>query len=245
MRPLTPREEIAMRGRSVPALALLALLVACGGSEPAPEYDRASTFEALGIPGAETEADLREQLGTLDAVVIDPPPDVGKDYFPEFPEALPFDPSEWETNDSPPSIADPRAKKGGRIVLATTDWPPTIRTEGPNSRLAFLSNLHAMIYETLLGFDPVGMEYVPEPRPLLAGRRRQDDLPVPHRRAGAVGRRPRGHRRRRRRVRRALPEPGPQGPPRQQVLGRDGRVREDARQVHRRDQDPAAPLALA
>ena len=92
---------------------------------------------------------------------IDPPPDVGKDYFPEFPPDLPFEESEWETNESPPGITDPNAKKGGKIVLAYTDWPPTIRTEGPNSRLAFLSNLHVTIYETLLGFDAVDMEYVP------------------------------------------------------------------------------------
>jgi microcin C transport system substrate-binding protein len=144
------------------AAALLALaLSGCGEPEQAIEYDRAAAMEALGIPGARSEDELDTRLAKLDQVRIDPPPVVGRDYAPVFPPLLPFDPKEWKTNPPPPSVADPRAKKGGKVNLGYTDWPPTIRTEGPNSRLAFLSDMHLMIYETLVGYSLEIQDFVP------------------------------------------------------------------------------------
>jgi microcin C transport system substrate-binding protein len=143
------------------ALLLLVSAVGCGGSEAPPEYDRGAAQAALGIPGARTGAELDQALAGLSEVPIDPPPEVGKDYAPVFPAPLPFDPAAWQTNTPPPSVADPRAVKGGKVNLATEQWPPTIRTEGPNSRLAFLSDMHSLIYETLVGFSMELQDYVP------------------------------------------------------------------------------------
>ena len=152
-----------MRMHLTTILCLSLLLAACGQGSSGPAYDEDEVFPNLGLTDAETPGDLAADLDRLQDVPIDPPPAVGKDYHPVFPEALPFDPDDgvWQTGKSPPSVADPRALKGGKIRLAYQAWPPTIRTEGPNSRLAFLSDLHAMVYETLLGLDAVDMQYVP------------------------------------------------------------------------------------
>ncbi|MFV1959229.1 MAG: ABC transporter substrate-binding protein, partial [Planctomycetota bacterium] len=142
------------------AASVLAL-GACGRDAGGPSADRAKTFEALGLDEGRTPADLDRALGALARVPVDPPPRVGEDYHPASPPPPPFDRGAWETNPPPASVPDPPAKKGGRIVLATSSWPPTLRTEGPNSRLSFLSNLQAMIYESLLGYDALRQEFVP------------------------------------------------------------------------------------
>lgn len=146
---------------SILLLGLAAVLAACGGRTEPPPYDRQAALEALGLPGVAKEADLDAELAALDAVPVDPKPEVGRDYHPVFPPPIPFDPSEWETNPPAASVADPWAKKGGEIKLAYLEWPPTIRTEGPNSRLAFLSNLHLMIYESLVGYDMANQRFTP------------------------------------------------------------------------------------
>ncbi|MEN8151178.1 MAG: extracellular solute-binding protein, partial [Planctomycetota bacterium] len=87
--------------------------------------------------------------------------EVGKNYHPTFPDPVPFDPSEWETNTPPPSVAVPTAKKGGTLRLDMIRWPATLRTDGPNSRSSVVSTFHYLVYESLLGFDPTLMEYVP------------------------------------------------------------------------------------
>lgn len=121
--------------------------------------DRSSAWETLGLEGSERDFDT--QLGALNRVVLDPAPEVGTEYHPTFPDDVPFNEEEWETNPLPPSVADPRARKGGTLRLGMSEFPPTLRTEGPNSRLKTLSDIHGLIYETLLGYDMNLGDYVP------------------------------------------------------------------------------------
>lgn len=145
---------------SILAILLAVVLTAgCGEQEPLPGYDREKAWEELGVGGTETGFDA--EIGALSGMPVDPPPRVGEDYHPSFPPLLPFDPAEWETGEATDIVADVRAKKGGRLILGTQDWPPTIRTDGPASRLSLLSTIHGLIYETLLGWDAVGEKFVP------------------------------------------------------------------------------------
>lgn len=150
-----------MHARSTAILTLFLLIAACGGSESAAPVDVEGTLPSLGMPGIQTPSELDSAIAGLDKVPIDPPPLIGKDYNPIFPDPIPFNPDEWETNPIPKGVADARAVKGGKVNLAYPAWPPTIRTEGPNSRLAFLSDMHAMIFETLVGYSMQIQDYVP------------------------------------------------------------------------------------
>ncbi|MBI4576858.1 MAG: ABC transporter substrate-binding protein [Planctomycetes bacterium] len=151
-----------MTGRTTLA-ALLALLVAalagCEGRGEPPAYDREAAWRTLGLEGSEQAH--RESLEALDSVVPDPPPVVGEDYRPEFPPDLPFDPAEWETGAPGPSVAVPDAPRGGVLRLGLSRAPPTIRTDGPNANLRELSDMHSLIYESLLGYDVTEERYVP------------------------------------------------------------------------------------
>jgi ABC-type transport system substrate-binding protein len=149
-----------MKTATFAGLVLALLLTAgCGGEEPLPFHDRQQAWEELAIGGTEAEFDAAARA--LADMPVDPPPRVGEDYQPEFPALLPFDPSEWETGEVTDIVADPRAKKGGKLILGTEEWPPTIRTDGPASRLSLLFSIHSLIYETLLGWDPTGEKFVP------------------------------------------------------------------------------------
>ena len=108
-----------------------------------------------------SEAEFDKAVSDLPNVTIDPPPEIGKNYNPTFPPDEPFNPDEWLTNASSPSIADPDAIPGGMLKYAIPSFPPTIRTEGPNSSLSTLSDIHGLIYERLLGYDSTIGDYVP------------------------------------------------------------------------------------
>jgi len=140
-------------------IAALIALCACDSQQPLPDFDRQAAWKTLGLEVA--QADFDESLRPLDAVVLDPPPEWGKDYNPTFPPDISFSPDEWLANDPGPSVAVPDAHKGGVLKLAIASYPPTIRTEGPNSRLATLSTIHGLIYESLLGYDHTIGDYVP------------------------------------------------------------------------------------
>lgn len=84
-----------------------------------------------------------------------------KAYKVTFPEQLPFDPAQWSTSEDYPLIGDPKAKKGGMLTGAIEDPLPTLRAEGPQSNLTTLSNVHVLIYETLLGLHPTTLQYMP------------------------------------------------------------------------------------
>ena len=154
-----PELHPSRRPLSVLVLGFLLVLVCCGGGDDEPAIDREKAWETLGTGGDEAAFDRK--LAALADAPLDPPPVVGEDYHPVFPDPIPFDPSEWSTGKSVDIVADPRAVKGGRIVLATDSWPPTIRTEGPASRLGFLSTIHGLVYETLLTWDTSQDAFVP------------------------------------------------------------------------------------
>jgi len=162
------------RGRPIISALQLILfavfLTGCGNSpEEYTRYDvsfwkenpdiRKAAWEGMGLGGTEEAFDRKMEV--LPGVTIDPPPEIGKDYFPEFPPDQPFDPSEWLTNSPSPSVADTGALRGGRIKYAILSFPPTIRTEGPNSSLSILTTIHNLIYERLLGYDSTLGDYVP------------------------------------------------------------------------------------
>ncbi|MEE2960386.1 MAG: ABC transporter substrate-binding protein [Myxococcota bacterium] len=139
-------------------------LACCAESAQAPkDLDRSEEGlkiwkEILELP---EHSQIDQAMDGLSNIPIDPPTEVGKNYNPSFPKDLPFNPADWKTNSPSTSVANPDATAGGTIRLATSQWPPTLRTEGPNSRLAFLSDLHDLIFETLLTFDFSLNDYVP------------------------------------------------------------------------------------
>jgi len=140
-------------------IAMLLALYACDSQQSMPDYDKQAAWKILGL-GASQEA-FDENLRPLGDVVLDPPPEWGRDYNPTIPPDIPFNSDEWLTNEPGPSVAVPDAPKGGVLRLSISAYPPTIRTEGPNSRLATLSTIHGLIYESLMGYDNTIGDYVP------------------------------------------------------------------------------------
>ncbi|MHC5078433.1 MAG: ABC transporter substrate-binding protein, partial [Planctomycetota bacterium] len=67
----------------------------------------------------------------------------------------------WVTNEDYEPIGDPNAKKGGMIRSWWTSYPPTLRTEGPQSNLITLSQIHSYLYESLLSTHPTTLEFIP------------------------------------------------------------------------------------
>ena len=72
-----------------------------------------------------------------------------------------FDPTGWETNEKYPLIGSPDAKKGGTLRYFWLNYPPTLRTNGPNSNLSTTREVHGMVYESLIGLHPTTLEYLP------------------------------------------------------------------------------------
>jgi microcin C transport system substrate-binding protein len=89
--------------------------------------------------------------------------DGDKPYAPTFPADLPFDAKEWLTNDKYKPLGDPRAKRDSKepFVIRWETFPPTLRTEGPNSGLVSTSTIHSLMYESLIQIDPETSEFLP------------------------------------------------------------------------------------
>ncbi len=68
---------------------------------------------------------------------------------------------EWQGNDDFEPWGAKEAKKGGTIRLHWTSYPTTLRTDGPNSNLMQLSDIHGLMYESLIGTHPTTMEFIP------------------------------------------------------------------------------------
>lgn len=67
----------------------------------------------------------------------------------------------WQTNDDYEPVGDPNAKKGGMLRDWWTSYPPTLRTEGPNSNLTQLSQVHGYLYESLVQLHSTTLEFMP------------------------------------------------------------------------------------
>lgn len=67
----------------------------------------------------------------------------------------------WETSDKP-GIGDPKAVKGGRIVIGEQSAPPTLRYFGLNGNTTTTFYIHSLLcYETLVSLHPITLEYMP------------------------------------------------------------------------------------
>lgn len=98
----------------------------------------------------ETEKELHARLETL-----------AKNYKPSFPEAGEFDATGWLSNEDFELIGSKDAKKGGQLLMAWQAYPPTLRTDGPNSNLVQLSEIRGMVYESLIGTHPDSLAPIP------------------------------------------------------------------------------------
>lgn len=85
-------------------------------------------------------------------------------YQPKFPEGewkLP-EGEEWTTAAADyPTIGSAKAVKGGSITTAWESYPPNLRTDGPNSNLVQTNDVHGLVYDSLLTFDPNTLTFVP------------------------------------------------------------------------------------
>lgn len=154
---------------SILSVLVMTLVAACSPSPPTTPYDdaywaahsseRDAAYAALKLE--QSEESLDAATAKLPEVSLDAPPKIGEDYNPSFPAELPFEASRWLTTVPSPSVADPRATRGGQLKVAIQSFPPTIRSEGPNSRLSTLSTIHGLIYETLLDYDFTLGDFVP------------------------------------------------------------------------------------
>lgn len=72
-----------------------------------------------------------------------------------------FNPEGWDTNRDFPIIGSEKAKKGGTITFFWSSYPPTLRTNGPNSNLSTTREIHGLLYESLIGLHPETLEYMP------------------------------------------------------------------------------------
>ena len=158
----TPQPPSAFRSPSLALLlAVIGVLSGCARAS-APEavkYDQNQAWKTLGLKGS--TAEFQQQFKLLGSVKLDHPPEVGTDYKPVFPPDLPFKPAEWSTSKVTSFVNDPRAHRGGTLRLSMRDWPPTMRTEGPNSRLKSTSDIHNLVYETLVDYDVARGEFIP------------------------------------------------------------------------------------
>ncbi|MCE1166112.1 MAG: extracellular solute-binding protein [Bacteroidetes bacterium] len=68
----------------------------------------------------------------------------------------------WETAGSYNPAGNPKAVKGGSFVMSVKDYPPTLRIMGKDNGTEFTSVTKDLLYETLLGQDPVTGEYIPK-----------------------------------------------------------------------------------
>ncbi|MCK5106054.1 MAG: ABC transporter substrate-binding protein [Elusimicrobiales bacterium] len=72
-----------------------------------------------------------------------------------------FNPEGWDSNNNFPLIGSPKAKKGGEFKYFWTNFPPTLRTEGPNSNFVPNNEVQSLMYESLVGLHPTTLEYIP------------------------------------------------------------------------------------
>ena len=140
-----------LRGSLAAIVALLA--VACGGSgAPEPESGAAD--------GALLEVPANVSFDKADYPVF-PDADAGADpAVPAEQGGRGFSGEGWETNVDFDLLGDPRAVKGGLFREAMSDFPATLRYIGPNISV-WNAMLSSLVYETLLGNDPITLAYIP------------------------------------------------------------------------------------
>jgi microcin C transport system substrate-binding protein len=58
-------------------------------------------------------------------------------------------------------VTDTTAKKGGRITLAINEYPATFRSYGKDENTQETRAVHGMVYESLLGTNPLTLDFLP------------------------------------------------------------------------------------
>src|SRR5262245_53275076 len=132
----------------------LVLSVACGGGGSRPEGERSGTTPA--------GTDNRQVAMDKSAYPVFPNADAGADpAVPAEQGGRGFTGQGWETNSDYDLIGDPRAVKGGVFREYQLDFPTTLRLNGPEANTVLNSMIGSMAYETLLGFHPTTLDYLP------------------------------------------------------------------------------------
>ncbi|MDD5361318.1 MAG: ABC transporter substrate-binding protein [Ignavibacteria bacterium] len=67
----------------------------------------------------------------------------------------------WQTNVNYNTAGNPKAVKGGSLVISVKDYPATLRIVGKDNNSEYSEVTKDLLYETLLGLDPVTGEYMP------------------------------------------------------------------------------------
>jgi len=115
-----------------------ALLISCGRSKPKIKIDTKpiSIKQYDTPPGADPSV---------------PPEQGGKGFTGEG----------WQTAENYNVPGDSTAVKGGSITMQIPDFPNTLRTEGKDANSYFNRMAQYMCHETLLGQDPVTLDFIP------------------------------------------------------------------------------------
>jgi len=131
---------------------------------------------ALGLTGACSRSSPPENgSGASTPSAPSGPVSMNKGDYPVFPDAdagadsaVPaeqggkgFTGKDWDTNTDFDFIGDPRARKGGVFRDHLTDFPGTLRLEGPESNSFFNYSVTTLAYESLVGLHPTTLEYIP------------------------------------------------------------------------------------
>ncbi len=124
---------------------------ACGGSQPAQQAPATTVAQ----PSSPVNTDKNAYPVFVDA-------DAGADAsVPADQGGKGFTGDGWETNTSFDLIGDPRAVKGGVLKEYVSDFPGTLRMEGPESNSALNYMIGPMVYESLLTIHPTTLDYIP------------------------------------------------------------------------------------
>ncbi len=69
----------------------------------------------------------------------------------------------WQTSTDFPAIGDAGAKRDSKATFRVVwrSFPPTLRTDGPNSNLVQTSTVHSLMYESLIQVHPDTEEFIP------------------------------------------------------------------------------------
>lgn len=67
----------------------------------------------------------------------------------------------WETNVNYNILGNPKAVKGGSLIMSIPAFPATLRIIGKDFNSDFNSTMEDMVYESLVNLDPVTDEYIP------------------------------------------------------------------------------------
>lgn len=72
-----------------------------------------------------------------------------------------LDSIQWETNKEYELDGDPRAQKGGKLRMAASNFPATIRTTGKDSSDTQVAMIESLVYQTLLNMSSDPFYYYP------------------------------------------------------------------------------------